>query len=265
MLSPAPIKSELSRSDEIENVKENLERIIEWSVENQNRNGYFAALYKNISARVQDGIFTSAFDDPMRMEKFVKVFAGYYIDAFEDYKIGNLENSNPWYQVFEQGKRKRTILQHLLLGVNTHINFDLPNTCVKIAPGTDLMFLCNDYVRINSILAASIDQVEKQIFKLSPILSVMSRFISKLERKLLNFSLGVARGKSWEFACQQALGDKKAIAYVQAQCQEMTHKICLRIINPGRLSNILIFLINLTEVKSMGKNIQVLNATPEFT
>lgn len=264
MISPATIRTEASKSDEIEILKENLEKIIKWSVENQNRNGYFAALYKNISARVQDGIFTSAFDDPLRMEKFVKVFAGYYIDAFEEYKIGILEKSNPWFHVFEQGKIKRTIIQHLLLGVNTHINFDLPNTCVRIAPGTDLLYLCNDYFRINSILAASIDQVEKQIFTLSPILSVLARFISKVERKLLNFSLSVARGKSWEFACQQAIGDKKAIASVQQQCQEMTQKICNRIINPGRLSNILVFLINLTEVKSMGKNIQVLNATPEF-
>jgi hypothetical protein len=264
MISPATIQSEVFKSDEIENVKDNLEKIIQWSVDNQNRNGYFAALYKNISARVQDGIFTSAFDDPMRMQKFVKIFAGYYIDAFEEYKLGLLEKSNPWYQVFEQGKRKRTIIQHLLLGVNTHVNFDLPNTCLRIASGAELMYLCNDYFRINTILAASIDQVEKQIFTLSPLLSILSRFISQLERRLLNFSLSVARGKSWEFACQQAVGDKKVIASVKQQCLEMTQKLCFRIINPGRFSNILLFLINLTEVRSMGKNIQVLNSTPEF-
>jgi hypothetical protein len=264
MLSSAPFKSEPLKSEEIEKVKKNLDRIITWSVENNNRNGYFAALYKNISARVQDAIFTSAFEDPLRMERFVKVFAGYYIDAFEDYRKGLLETSNPWFNVFEQGKRKRTIIQHLLLGVNTHINFDLPNTCVRIAPGTDLLYLCNDYFRINSILAASIEQVERQIFSLSPLLSILARFINKIERKLLNFSLSVARGKSWEFACQHVVGDKKVKASVLNQSKEMTQKICYRIINPGRLSTIIIFLINLTEVRSIDKNIQVLNNTPEF-
>ena len=45
------------------------------------------------------------------------------------------------------------ILQHLLLGINAHINLDLGIAAVETSPGNQLAPLKNDFDMINKLLA----------------------------------------------------------------------------------------------------------------
>ncbi|HEY8402404.1 MAG TPA: DUF5995 family protein [Cytophagaceae bacterium] len=244
----------------IDSIKDRLEEVIRWGLKTRNRNGYFACLYKNITGRVKDAIQKNEFEDGERMVAFVVHFANYYLNALEKYTANSLDPSSPWYQVFEVGKQKRAIVQHMLLGVNTHINFDLPNTCIAIAPGESLLSLCNDFVKINSILSSAIKEVEDQIFSISPLLAITGKLMPKFERQILNFSINVARCKSWECACLQALASAEEQNEIREKSKEATLEIARRILSPGKLANPFIWLVSLLEVKGMKRNLKVLNS-----
>lgn len=256
MLTSAPAIYNFSQIDQ---AVADLDDVIQWSIEHKNRNGYFAALYKNITLRVKAAIQEGQFDDGERMIDFIDVFAGYYIHPHRLYRQGKLPRTDPWYDVFHAGKQKLTVMQHLLLGVNTHINYDLANTSVTICPGTSLLNLCNDYVHINSILHQAVSHVEKDIYSLSPLLSLLSKIFPKLNKKVLNFSLNVSRSKSWECACQQALADPAVRHKVREAAAAMTAELKGKILNPGIFGTGLLMVIKAFEWRSIQETIHILN------
>lgn len=234
-----------------------MEKIIARAIETRSRTGYFAALYKNITVLVRQAVADGEFEDPAQMEKLVAVFALRYFAALESYRQRRLPPADPWHRVFEiNTNRKLSIVQHLLMSINVHINYDLPIVCADLRPREKIIFLCQDYFKLNLILAAAIQGVEKGIFRLSPLVSVLARFVPKLERKLLNFSLNVARCKSWECACKQAIAagqaDRSAIIRGSAAG---TEGLTRRILYPGFFALPLAFLISLLEFRSVENNI----------
>lgn len=58
-----------------------LDLIITRCIATNNRAGYFAALYRRMTAAVKKGIATNAFEDGERMEKLDIIFAKRYIEA----------------------------------------------------------------------------------------------------------------------------------------------------------------------------------------
>lgn len=54
------------------------------------------------------------------------------------------------------------ILQHLLLGINAHINLDLGIAAAQTSPGDDLPDLRNDFVEINRVLVRQVDGIRER-------------------------------------------------------------------------------------------------------
>lgn len=237
-----------------------LDRIIEWSGKRRSRMGYFAALYKNITILVKQAAEDGFFENPEQLEKLDVLFAQRYFDALQLYLNQCLPASSPWYAVFQANEtRKLSIVQHLLMSINVHINYDLPIVCAVLAPGEKVIFLCNDYFNLNTILSSAIKGVEKGIFRISPLISLLARSIPKLERKLLNFSLNVARCKSWECACKQAIADGPGREEVIQASGAGTKELGRRIASPGPFANVITFFIRLLEMRAVQENILVLD------
>jgi len=115
----------------IDEVLERLDYIIETSLNNQDPHGAFAALYRRVTAAVKEGIAAGQFDDGPRMERLDVVFANRYLDAWEARKAGQ-PVTQAWAAVFETaGQGRKLLLQHLLLGMNAHINLDLGIAAVR--------------------------------------------------------------------------------------------------------------------------------------
>lgn len=233
-----------------EDILQDFERVIEWCLKNKNRNLFFAALYKTVTIKVHSAISEGLFEDNERMSRFVDHFSNFYFEAFTLYSIGELKESSPWYIVFSEGTKKKTLVQHMLLGVNAHINFDLANTCIAISPGTNIVTLVNDFVTINNILSSTVEELKAKVFSISPLLSFAARFTRKFESDVLNFSINTARSKSWETACQLAISEGKKFEEVKSSSSLMTQKIANRILNPGRFASVLIYFISLSEFNS---------------
>lgn len=237
-----------------------LEKIISWSISHNKRLGYFAALYKNITVLIKLAAEKGEFENKLLLEKLDVAFAQRYLDAVNQFREQNLPDSSPWFLVFQTSETERlTIVQHLLLSINVHINYDLPIACAQVGPNEKILTLCNDYFKLNGILSGAIKAVEKGIFQLSPLLSLLARNIPKIERKLLNFSLGVARSRSWECACKQAIADLDQKDNIIYESGDNAHQLNLRIVSPGFFAGIITFFIRVLEVHDIHKNIKVLD------
>lgn len=159
----------------IDEVIEHLDDLIAHARHAKNRLGYFAALYRNVTIKVKEGILAGSFEDAARMERLDVTFANRYLDALERYRRGE-EPSKCWRTSFRAAESWHSIvLQHLLLGINAHINLDLGVAAAQTSPGAHLAGLRRDVDSINGILCAMLDDVQCRLALVSPWMNMLDR------------------------------------------------------------------------------------------
>jgi len=75
--------------DTIEDVLEALDSVIEVALERRRRVGYFAAVYRQVTAKVLEGVETGFFDDGERMAHLDVTFAKRYLSALSSHEAGH--------------------------------------------------------------------------------------------------------------------------------------------------------------------------------
>ena len=152
----------------IDDVVRRLDAIVDRAIIERDRLGFFAVLYRTVTLAVRDGITAGQFDDGPRMERLDVAFANRYLRAFHEYKSG-ARPTRCWHVVFAAGSRSRVvILQHLLLGMNAHINLDLGIAAAEVCPGDGIAALEGDFNAINQVLSTLETGVEGEVCSLSP-------------------------------------------------------------------------------------------------
>lgn len=158
----------------------------------------FPALYRQVTAAVRDGIAAGRFEDGPRMDRFDTHFANRYLRAFARHREG-LRPSGAWRVAFRFGESGRGIaMQHLLLGMNAHINLDLAVAAARVAPGAEVTSLEVDFARINDLLASMVDGAQQAIGEFSPMLDVLDRVGGRVDEAVVEFSIRRARHAAWE-------------------------------------------------------------------
>lgn len=194
----------------IDEVIAQLDQIIDAECSNKSCMAYFPILYRKVTVRIKEGILNNEFENNQRMEKLDVLFANRYIDAYEC--LGrNKPFTQSWKKTFEAVKNSNLlIMQHLLLGINAHINLDLGIAVAKtVGDDGDLMSFENDFNKINEILGSMIANVEAKIISVSPLFGLLDRFGKGREDKLASFSINVARDGAWLFANQYHISPNK--------------------------------------------------------
>ena len=181
----------------IDDVLDSLDQLIRKAREEKSRLGYFAALYRNVTLNVKEGIASGLFDDGERMERLDVTFANRYLSAFDCFRRGE-PCSKCWLGCFRlSASWSPIILQHLLTGINAHINFDLGIAAQAVAPGAELASLKNDFETINGILGGMIVKARSNIEEVSPWIKLLDRVNPRGEDALVKFSLDKARTSAW--------------------------------------------------------------------
>ncbi len=194
----------------IDEVLSALDLIIEKECTNNSCMAYFPILYRKVTARIKEGILKNEFENNQRMEKLDVLFANRYIDAYEC--LGNNKPfTKSWKNAFDAAKTgKLLIMQHLLLGINAHINLDLGIAVSEtVGDEGELMDFENDFNKINTILASMIANVEAKIISVSPLFGLLDKFGKGREDKIVSFSINVARDGAWLFANEYHFSPKK--------------------------------------------------------
>jgi hypothetical protein len=164
---------------------------------------FFPAVYRATTARVKAGIDNGIFVDGARMERFVTAFANRYLAALDP--AGGSGRPRSWQVAFEAGVRPHTmILQHVLVGMNAHINYDLPLVVIEAANGDKIANVKPDFDAINDILKALLDPVQKVIDTFSPLLHILDEVGGRRDEELVTFSIRTARTEAWHEATRLA-------------------------------------------------------------
>lgn len=194
-------------AENIDQVLAQLEHIVERSKVERSRLGYFAALYRQVTLEIKRGILAGRFDDGPRMDRFDTAFANRYFTALDTWHDGG-DAPKCWKTAFELMTDQRTIiLQHLLLGVNAHINFDLAIAAVAAVPSGALPALAHDYGVINDILFEVLQHVQAAVDELSPFMLLLDELGGRDDEWALDFSIRTARSEAWNHACLLAHTD----------------------------------------------------------
>lgn len=184
----------------IDEVIGQLDNIVEWARSNESRLGYFAALYRQVTIKVKEGIAEGLFEHGQRMERLDVAFANRYLEAYEQYR-NNQRSTRSWRVAFDASRRWWPIvLQHLMLGISAHINLDLGIAAARTSPGPAMRRLKRDFDKINDILAALVDEVQQRLSEIWPVLVLLDRFGGRTDEVVVNFSMEKARGHAWRVA-----------------------------------------------------------------
>jgi hypothetical protein len=160
-------------------------------------------VYRATTVRVKAGIEKGIFVDGPRMERFVTAFANRYLAALD--AVGGTGPARAWQVAFDAAVRPHTmILQHVLVGMNAHINYDLPLVVIEAANGDKIANIEPDFNAINDILKDLLDPVQKVIDTFSPLLHILDEVGGRGDEKLVTFSIRTARTEAWHEATRLA-------------------------------------------------------------
>jgi hypothetical protein len=85
------------------------------------------------------------------LKKLDVIFANRYLEAYHAYKAGQRARKS-WQISFEAKNKDLLLMQHLLLGMNAHINLDLGIAAAQTVESTqDIKTLHNDFNKINEV------------------------------------------------------------------------------------------------------------------
>lgn len=157
--------------------------------------GFFPAMYAEVTAAVERRCADGGFDNPDRMLRFIDVFAGFYLRAEADRAAATGSWRATWDVAADRGL---LVVQHLLLGMNAHINLDLPQAVVRVADaGGGLAAVRADFDAVNDVLLELYGHVLR---RLGGVARWTSAAASLGGGRLFRFSLLTARRQAWEAA-----------------------------------------------------------------
>ena len=131
---------------------------------------HFLATYMRTTIAVKHEIERGAFIDGAWTERWDIAFADLYLDALEEW---NAKGSvpGPWRIAFEAANATPRVppIRHLLLGMNAHINYDLPRALLAVisdAEFADPAVIARreaDHTRIDEVLASRVGAEDAEL------------------------------------------------------------------------------------------------------
>ncbi|WP_299617597.1 DUF5995 family protein [uncultured Tenacibaculum sp.] len=239
----------------IDDVINTLEDIIKTSEQKPSTLGYFAALYLKVTRKVKEGIAEGFFENGPRMERLDVIFATRYIDAYFKFQE-NKTITESWQKAFDlSDKFWPIVLQHLLIGMNAHINLDLGIAAYEVTKNSDIQDLKTDFNKINTILSSLVTDVENDLSTIYPFLKKILKLTSKFDNFLVDFSMEIARDGAWDFAVKLANSSEDNIQNLINKRDKSVSEIASLITNPGIIANIIFGVIRLSERGSISQKI----------
>jgi hypothetical protein len=158
----------------------------------------FIQTYRRTTQAVAAAVAAAYFEDPDWVTRWDVAFADLFLVA-HDADVAGGDVPCPWRLAFDADP-SLPVLIHLLLGMNAHINYDLPPAMLSViddAEFTDPVLLDRrrrDHERIDSILAS---RVAAEDVALGGARSVRDRLLVPLNRLSSRRFLREARQKVW--------------------------------------------------------------------
>ena len=191
--------------------------------------GYFPAMYSCVTDRIADSIGHGGFADGGNVDEFASTFAAYYTQALER----KVPRPRCWQASWDvAGDRGLLIVQHLVLGINAHVNHDLPLAVVALCErrGQPLEALHHDFDAVNDVLESTLGDVLDRLDRVS---RWTNEAASLGGGQVFNFSLRRARAQAWEAAQRLYALDAAGRRRYEADLDELVTVLAYLITHPA--------------------------------
>jgi Family of unknown function (DUF5995) len=168
----------------------------------QSAGGYFLSTYARTTRAVAAALQDGRFEDPPWVEEWDVVFADLYLDALRTYRRDRSAAPRPWRIAFEADPALPPIV-HLLLGMNAHINYDLPQALIEVIPPEDVDDTRlmdrrqRDHERIDGVLIERVPAEDGELKRATGRLRLVDRAMTPLNQAATKRFLKEARAKVW--------------------------------------------------------------------
>ncbi|WP_395725352.1 DUF5995 family protein [Nakamurella sp.] len=155
---------------------------------------FFAGTYLRTTRAVGDAVDQARFEDPDWVERWDAAFADLYLDA----ATAEATAPRPWRLAFA-APAGLPQLRHVLLGINAHINYDLPQALLAVISDADfadpvlMARRHRDHERIDGILSARVGQEDSEFVDWT----WLDRLILPLNHRASRRFLAESRRKVW--------------------------------------------------------------------
>jgi hypothetical protein len=185
--------------------------IREWEAA-ADRRALFLTCYAMMTRNVLSAIDAGDFRDPPWVSGLLDRFAGYYFAALASDESQVASTPEAWRLAFDAARDPDLeVMQHLLLGINAHINYDLvlclgdvlaPEWQALSADDRHARYL--DHCHINDIIGRTIDAVQDQIVdRYAPWMKVVDAALGRLDEWLVLQMIARWRDQVWALAVQR--------------------------------------------------------------
>jgi Family of unknown function (DUF5995) len=162
---------------------------------------YFHATYQRTTIALAGEVERGGFADPGWVERWDIAFADMYLDALEADLAGR-RPTRPWATAFG-APADLPPLRHVLLGMNAHINYDLPQALLAVITDEqfdDAALLARreaDHQAIDNVLASRVAAEDDELTRLSGPAPWLDRVLRPFNRLGTQRFLREARRKVW--------------------------------------------------------------------
>jgi hypothetical protein len=167
---------------------------------------FFHATYLRTTRAIAAEIERGGFGDPDWVDAWDVAFAQLYLDALEADRDGRVV-AQPWRVTFDAAAERPELppLQHVLFGLNAHINYDLPQALLAVISPTDfddpavLGAREADHTHVDTVLQARVGAEDDELTMVSSV-TLVDRILRPANRAASRRFLAEARAKVWHNA-----------------------------------------------------------------
>lgn len=173
------------------------------------RRAIFLGCYRLMTHNMLDAIEAGRFHDGDWVRRLLQRFADYYFVALDRFEQNEADTPPMWKLAFDATRDEKVMtLQHLLLGVNAHINHDLVFSLYDLLEAewaadtpTQRDQRHADHELVNRIIGETVDAVQDQVIdRHSPWFEFIDKVLGPVDEWMTSHLISHWREEVWDHA-----------------------------------------------------------------
>src|SRR5215471_14550457 len=201
----------------------------------------FHATYLRTTQAVAAALRAGAFEDTDWVDRWDVAFAQLYLDALDASRRGDTV-PEPWAVAFAAAQPDLPPVRHVLLGMNAHINYDLPQALLAVISDAEFADPAvrarreADHRRIDEVLAVRVGAEDAELQQLDAVTTWQDRALQPVNRMATRRFLRESRAKVWANALKLSKARKAGPEAYDTSLAQL-EKLCARrvadLVRPG--------------------------------
>lgn len=201
--------------------------------QSEDQRAIFLRCYSMMTSNMVAALGAGRFHDAKWATELMHLFAEYYFIGLRAYDQSPSEAPAVWRFAHDAAKERNLhVMQHLFLGINAHINYDLVLTIVDMLQPewhqlneAQRQLRYEDHCKVNEVIAETIDRVQDTVIeRYDPLMDVIDRMLGRVDEMLLSRLITHWRETVWQqamsiLACQH--GQEREMIRLEVEAEAL--------------------------------------------